>query len=456
MKRRIDISGTDPRYFEDETGKTFLPVGCNLCFFRNSENVTEETVLETYRAWMTDFAGHGGNFMRIWLGTPFFDIMPGRIGEYSEKAVSHIRFVVELAEQLGIRIKFTLEHFRTIDAKAEAESFPGVVGFSKPLYAGLVSTMHEYLHSPECRKIYLDKARCLARQGFGDSKAVIAWELWNEINCIGPVEDIAPWSDFMIAELQTIFPRQMIVQNLGSFSSAAAYRFYDYLGNVKNNGFLQAHRYLDPGAELDVCRGPMDILCADVIRELRDRNPRIPAILAECGAVEANHACYSDLYRVDQEGTLLHDMLFAPFFAGSAGSGQPWHWDHTYIARFNLWHHFARFAKAVEGIDPAAEHFVPYRTETHRLRIYGLRGRTATLLWCRDKQSDWKSELLEQTPPRLLHGEKIPVDTTGDCACYLPWENKTVTVPPGSAGCVLPDFKRSIVVRYKNKEGELR
>ena len=320
MQKRIRVSGINSRYLEDETGKTYLPIGCNLCFFRDSERVPEETVLETYRAWMTDFAANGGNFMRVWLGVPFFDVMPERIGRYDGTATEHIRYIVNLAERLGLRVKFTLEHFRSIEGQPEAESFPGVVKFHKPLYAGLVSTMREYLNSPECRKAYLDKARYLAEQGFGDSPAVIAWELWNEINCIGPVRDIGPWSDYMIGELRKIFPRQLIVQNLGSFSGTSAYQIYDYLATVRNNGFLQAHRYLDPGAQMDVCRGAMDVLCADCIRELHDRNPAVPAILAETGAVEANHARYSGLYDADREGTLLHDMLFAPFSPAARGA----------------------------------------------------------------------------------------------------------------------------------------
>jgi hypothetical protein len=31
---------------------------------------------------------------------------------------------------------------------------------------------------------------------------------------------------------------------------------------------LQVHRYLDLGASLEVCRGPVDLLAADSIREL--------------------------------------------------------------------------------------------------------------------------------------------------------------------------------------------
>ena len=141
-------------------------------------------------------------------------------------------------------------------------------------------------------------------------------------------------------------------------------------------------------------------------------------------------------------------MLFAPFFAGSAGCGQPWHWDHIYLSRYGLWYHFARFAKAVEGIDPVAERFVPFHTETHRLRVYGLRGRTVDLLWCRDKKNDWRSELAGHCPPEPVTGERIPV-AGEECSCYLPWEDRTESAVVNDGWCVLPEFKRSIVVKCR-------
>ena len=111
----------------------------------------------------------------------------------------------------------------------------------------------------------------------------------------------------MFAALRKMFPRQMTVQNLCIFSGPSAFDYYDYLGRIPLNDFMQVHRYLDPGAELDVCRGPMDVLSADAVRELLDRRPDRPAILAEVGAVKANHTGPSDLYARDKKGMLLHD-----------------------------------------------------------------------------------------------------------------------------------------------------
>ena len=41
------------------------------------------------------------------------------------------------------------------------------------------------------------------------------------------------------------------------------------------------HRYLDLGASLDICKGPVDVIAADAVRELIAYHPGKPVILAE-------------------------------------------------------------------------------------------------------------------------------------------------------------------------------
>ena len=442
--RFVDVHPDAPRYMVEASGKTFLPIGCNICFDRlyGGEDGSRAACEERYFRRMRTFAANGGNFLRIWLGHPFFEVMPDKPDVFDPAAAETLRRTVRLAEELGIRIKFTLESFRRT-----TPAFPGEKHiFLRPLYAPYAKDMLEFFASERCREIYLGKARFLKSLGFGDSPAVICWELWNEINAMGPVAVYEAWSDRMLADLQALFPRQMVTQNLGSFADPHDFYEYDYLARVKDNAFMQAHRYLDPGAALDVTRGPMDVLCADAVREMLDRRPDRPAFLSETGAVLARHAGPSDLYEKDVGGTLLHDEIFAPFFAGSAGCGQPWHWDHQYIDRHGLWYHFGRFARAVKGLDPAAERFRPIHSETHRLRFFALIGRKTTVVWCRDKQNTWESELRRGEPPRKIENEIIPFDSSSGFAVYLPWEDREVRLPAGR--CRLPVFERSCVVRF--------
>src|SRR5215471_7201197 len=110
---------------------------------------------------------------------------------------------------------------------------------------------------------------------------------------------------------------------------------------MPGNDIAQVHRYLDLGASLDACKGPVDVLAAEAVRELLAFQPGKPVILAESGAVEPRHSGPFKLYTADQDGVLLHDILFAPFFAGAAGPSQIWHWD-AYVAKNGLWQHFRR------------------------------------------------------------------------------------------------------------------
>lgn len=451
-QRWIRPGRRNPCYFEYADGKCYIPIGLNLSFFRGDDVQSEDTVLTEYHRWMSEFAKNGGNFIRIWLGVPFFNIMSRQAGVIEEKPLQHIQTIVRWAEELGLKIKFTMEHFRRIQSGiSEVESFPGVVNFVCPVYhrshGGPCESMCDYFTMPESRKLFLLKAQALAKSGIGNSSAIIALELWNEINSVDcEAQFWRDWSDFMLVELQKLFPHQMIVQNLGSFSSVFSGMDYDYLSSLKNNAFLQVHRYLDLGAELDVCHGAMDRLCADAVRELRDRNDATPALLSEAGAVEPNHSSYSLLYQKDTQGTILHDLLFAPFFAGSAGGGQAWHWDSIYISRHNLFWHFARFQRAIAGFDPVKEDAKPFYTETQTLRIYGLRGRFRSLLWCRDKNSDWKSELQNGKNAEILHAQRVPCFAARQAFGYLPWEDFGVELSLTHGWITLPDFQRSCVL----------
>jgi len=453
--KRLEKSSRSPRYFMAQSGETFVPVGINLCFPRYHSEAGEEEVLATYRRWLAAFAANGGNFIRLWLSAPFFEIMPERIGEYDERQMAHVKAVVAMAGEHNVKVKFTFEHFRSVKSRQEMESFPGAAAFNREMYHTVAADMHQYLTSPECRQIYLERVRRFAAAGLGDSPAAAVWELWNEIECIGSMADVVPWCEYMIPELEKIFPDQLIVASLGSFSGARSYEWYTRFARLTGNAFLQAHRYLDPGAELDVCRGPVDVLAADAIRSLeqmRGAADPLPLLLAESGAVEANHSCFSRWYESDTEGTILHDVLFAPFFAGAAGCGQSWHWDHIYVDKHHLWHHFARFVRALHGLDPAAEQFEPYYTETKELRIYGLRGKHGNLMWCRDKHSDWSSELEHKIPAGVLTDQRVPLEHSGETDCYLPWEDCFGNVELNDGNGLLPAFRRSIVIYNRTRE----
>ena len=80
----IHVSTDVPRYFAGADGKAWIPIGLNICFFRTKDGRPTGADLEVRRAefegWLDRFAAAGGNYVRLWLGHAFFEIMPERPG----------------------------------------------------------------------------------------------------------------------------------------------------------------------------------------------------------------------------------------------------------------------------------------------------------------------------------------------------------------------------------------
>jgi hypothetical protein len=420
----VRVSRRDPRYLELSDGSPYIPVGLNL--------IAPPGSLRTYESWLDQLAANHGNYIRIWASNPFWDVEHTRSGEYDEEKAGLIETALVLARRRGIRVKVTLEHFRSIGGGSQAWA-------DKPLHhvsnGGTAESIADWFDGEGSRAQFRKKLDWYAGR-FGSRPEVFAWELWNEVNAVRGGDSLA-WTEAMLPELHKRFPSNLCVQSLGSFDSARVRDAYRRHSTMPGNDLAQVHRYLDLGAQLDVCKGPVDVLAADAVRELASYGPGRPIVLAESGAVEPRHSGPFQLYGADKDGTLLHDILFAPFFAGAAGSGQCWHWD-SYVAKNDLWWHFGRFAEVVKGIDPVAERLEPSMLPHDRLRVYVLKGRRTTLAWCRDMRNDWRSELERKEAPETL--TRVRIDGLPKrLRAYDPWTGKW------SNG--IPEFRRSLVLR---------
>lgn len=437
------VSPRDPRYFELSDGRPYIPVGFNL---------VPPPAPADFEPVVARMADHGVNYCRIWLDQPPWNVEHARSGQYDPEKARHLDRFLELCRARGIRVKMCIEHFRSIVAQPPQPPARG--SMPKPLHhvanGGFYRDMVDFLTSPRGRSQFKQKLAWYARR-YGDAPAVFAWELWNEMNAVRG--DWLPWTREMLPELHRLFPKNLCVQSLGSFDTDRARGPYRALCELAGNDVLQVHRYLDLGAALPICQGPIDLLAADAVAELRATGVCKPIILTETGAVKPRHTGASELYTEDRDGVLLHDMLFAPFFAGAAGTGHVWFWREA-IQRPGLWHHFRRFQRAIEAIDPPAEGFQPLRTEPPGLRIYALCGKRTLLAWCRDTASDWRSELEAGVAPREIAGAELDLTalqfTAGakaSATAYDPWSDRAAPLALRGTSLALPAFRRSLVVR---------
>ncbi|TDB67406.1 glycoside hydrolase 5 family protein [Arundinibacter roseus] len=446
----VKVSTRDSRYLAFENDSVFIPIGPNICFPRSE--LSTQGIREYYESYFQKLSQNGGNYTRIWLSAPHFEVEPQTAGMYDSGLAERTDAVVALAEKYGIRIKFCLEHFRKLTNSPAR--FAGSVAFDRPPYASQVQTMESFFESGIGKNLYLKRAEYLANR-YADNPVVMGWELWNEINAV-PLKDpqlLLNWTQEILPKVKERFPRQLVMQSLGSMDNPSAIELYRKYMQLPTNQIAQVHRYLDEGAQLPICQAPMDELAADAVRTLRAISPDKPVILSEVGAVEPNHAGPSRLYAKDTAGILLHDLLFAPFFSGAAAPGQSWHWE-FYIHKNNLWGHFGRFQQAIKGFDPVAQKAQAREIQRKNgLKIYALEGQNTSLYWIRDATSNWKTELVEGHLPKPVQAQRITLNSKKNnrITFYDPWKN-TWSAAENLSGtqAEIPAFTRSLVVRVEH------
>jgi len=440
----VVVSPRDSRYFELSNGSPYIPIGFNL--------VGPPREAEFDRLFAT-MAANRINYVRVWLGHNDWNVEHEACLQFDPARARTIERFLALARRHGVRVKMCLEYFR--DIRAERNRWSDNLVYHKA-NGGRYESMHEYLSSRAGRDHFKAKLDWYADR-YGDEPAVFAWELWNEMDAVRDSEWL-DWTKEMLPELKRRWPHNLAIQSLGSYDWERKRDSYRTLCQLEDNEVAQVHRYLDEGAGWEVCHGPVDVLAAQAVRELIAFDAGKPIILTETGAVKPRHTGCSELYAKDPDGTLLHDMLFAPFFSGAAGTGHGWWWRQA-VETPNLWYHFARFAEAVEDIDPPAENFQPVMLAHERLRIYGLSGKTVFLAWCRDAQNDWKAELVEGKEPETLANiamdvSNLQLPATATAQIYDPWTDTWQTVGLRNGKLTIPTLRRSIVVRITKNARE--
>ncbi|MFZ0282569.1 MAG: hypothetical protein WAL29_13035 [Bacteroidales bacterium] len=449
----IEISRENPAYFCFSDGTPYIPVGINMISPGGRYKDNADSSIYDFGLWMKKLSDNGGNYLRVWLSSPFWDIEDEHAGEFREEKARRIDSLIKMAGKYDLRIKMTLEHFRSLTAEENPQPWA-----TRSVYhtseGGPLDSIRQYLTSPEGHRLFLDKVDFYSKR-YGSDTLFFGWELWNEMNAMkGPEDSIFfHWNEQMLNAVKEHFPENLVMQSLGSFDTEKVRPLYMKMMLMQGNEVAQVHRYLDLGAAMETCHMPMDIICSSAVEELRSYNTGKPVILAETGAVEPSHSGPSKYYPVDTAGIILHDILFAPFFSGSAGAGMSWHWD-SYVDKNNLWYHFNRFSEAIRGINPIEEGFVPSRYETEDCRIYQLTGKKTILIWLRDKKNNWQSELRDGIPPEVstinLDLKKSGVNnSTSRIEIYDPWKNKRSVARETDLKVLLPGFKRSLVVRIE-------
>lgn len=452
----VHISTQDPRYFAFTDRTSFCPIG--LCMAgppryplpKGTAHFETGSAWATmgaaeYERWFRLLAENGGNFARIWLSHPYFNVETETAGELDLAAFGRLDAVIEHARTYDIRLKLCFDHFRTFE--------PGSF-FSKELHhpddGRTPESFNAWLQAPTWRELWLKKVDAYLDR-YGGDPIVMAWELWNEMDCVdGDWEHVLDWTKDMVKTIKERAPEHLVTNSLGSFddpskeSRQSDFKFFAM-------DFQQVHRYLDQGAPWEICREDPVAFSLDAVR--RARRTAAAILLAETGAVNDRHTGPFRYYRMDNRGIIFNDTTFPSFFAGASGTGQIWHWD-RYVDEKNLWRFFKPFAEMLEGVAVDLELFQTADLSHDDAWFLALRGQGHVLAWVRNKADTWHTVLRDGVEPPLLEDQVFDLTalnvTHGRVRLYWPWDDAPPEVeePLLSEGKLhLPPFRYGLMIK---------
>ncbi len=451
-----------PRYLLTTNGGSYVPIGPCMAgppryplpagaeHFETGDAVATLGAAE-YERWFRLLSENGGNFARIWLSHPYFNVETAVAAELDLAAFARLDAVIEHARTYGIRLKLCFEHFRTFESGG-----PFYKELRHPEDGRAPESINAWLTEPTWRELWLKKVKAYTDR-YGDDPVVMAWELWNEMDCVaGDFDRVVSWTKDMLKEVRKLSSHHLVTNSLGSFDDEAKIQTHNAF-RLPEMDFEQVHRYLDQGAPWEICREDPVAFSIDAIRRIArlDR----PLLLAETGAVNDRHTGPFRYYRMDNRGIIFHDTTFPAFFTGAAGTGHIWHWD-SYVDQKNLWRFYKPFSELIAGLDFGFERFMPFDLSNDEVWFRGLRGRRSMVAWVRNRADTWQAVLRDGQDTPLV-GEQV-FDLTkvklleGDIRLAWPWGDEPDELVSGKASLNegqlrLPSFRYGIMIRIGPK-----
>lgn len=427
----------DPSALVRTTGGRYVPFGFNVCW-SGAGGTTE------FERWFQHLADNGLDWTRVWMTHFNGTALEWKAGEdggtycglgcYNLKAGWRLDRILDLAESRGIAVQVVLQQHSQFETGkwSSWDQNPWNANNGGPLEHSA-----DFFTRPDVIALFDRKIRYIVAR-WADSPAVLAWELFNELELIDGIKMDAAhaWSRERADLIRAMDPYGHLV--------TTSYAMPGVEGVNQDWGFegyaiTQAHTYFPFYWET------IDATAAWL------RAFGKPAILAEFGVDYLGWQNFQDTKGVH----LLNATLLAGL-VGFSGGAMSWWWD-GYVEVLDLWPVVGRAAASLrkagienwtgilEGAKVVGDDSLVIRAATTR---------TGAIAWLHDKGSEWDAgdAYIERTHSRVR--VSVPVRCDGGTVTFLgPWTGQvegTGLVEAGADGFAefeAPEFVRDLLVR---------
>jgi hypothetical protein len=303
----VRVDPLDSQRFQRMPGGPYYPLGINVGW----DTAPEEKV-ETI---LTQLAAAGGNWARIWMchwdgkNLDWVQDQKNPIGEIDLTVARRWDGIVALAERLDVPFQMVLQHHGQFSTKVNPnwKEHPWNVA-----NGGFLKSPDDFFTDPKAQELTRRKLRYIVAR-YGYSPAVMAWELFNEVEFTDAAKSpagrtaIFEWHQMMAAYLRSIDPNGHLVTTSAAPLSDPVWATADY---------IQQHAY------------PPDPLSGSGGFEVNPLALSRPIFYGEIGTTDPSGTSAGD------GGRALRDVLWGSMFAGAGGAAQYWAWDQ--VAREKL------------------------------------------------------------------------------------------------------------------------
>ena len=336
-KGTIRVDQRDPYCLCYDDGSAYLPIGHNVAW---DQAVYGSEAIAWWEQYFASMHAAGENWTRIWM-THFYeghtlewsskewpDYWEG-VGRLSLQMAGKIDRMVELAEQNGIAIQLVFQHHGQFSTTVNSNWSTNPYNIANAHDdGGFLINAEDFFTDAKAIRLTKYKYRYIAAR-WGYSDAILAWELWNEVQYTDAWKnrhqsDVVNWHENMSNHLRSVDPFGHLITTSDDTSG------FEAIWNLPNINFVQVHYY---------GLGTIGFLTQAVA--LLSRHEK-PVIMGEFGRFDDNS--------VDEAALVLHNGIWSAFHLKSGGHF--WWWD--YIHSHNLYDEFIPLSAYAEGEDLAA------------------------------------------------------------------------------------------------------